>query len=84
MDLIADLEAKDWIDLSAIDADAVARRRPGVHGGGGLQRRGGRGADPLQQRPDVTRIDLNTDADADVEASIRIAGEHTDHANLVL
>ncbi len=81
VDLIADLEAKDWIDLSAIDANAavagdqafvVVLAAPNA----GQAQIWFDGAD--------TWIELNTDADAALEARIRILGEHTGHENLVL
>jgi Ca2+-binding RTX toxin-like protein len=84
VDLIVDLEAKDWIDLSAIDADAVTAGDQAFVVVAAFSGAAGEARIRYNGTSDSTRIDLNTDADADIEAAIRIAGDHTDHANLVL
>jgi Ca2+-binding RTX toxin-like protein len=82
VDEIVDLAANEWIDLSAIDADAVTAGDQAFTlvdaftGAAGEARIWFDGAD--------THIDMNTDADADLEAQILILGDHHDHANLAL
>jgi Ca2+-binding RTX toxin-like protein len=82
VDVIADLAANEWIDLAAIDADT------GVSGDQAftvVETFSGAAAEARVWFDGAdTHIDMNTDADADLEARILIAGDHRGHADLAL
>ena len=82
IDLIVALEAKDWIDLSGVDADAA------LAGDQAFTVVSAPGPTAGQVRIWFDGVDtwweMNTDADADLEAIIKTAGDHTGHGNLVL
>lgn len=82
VDVIADLEAKDWIDLSQIDANAGAAGNQAFVLVAALDGTVGQAA--LWFDGSDTWLELNVDADLDPEGLIRIPGDHHDHANLVL
>lgn len=82
IDVIEGLEAKDWIDLSGVDANAA------LAGDQAFVVVSGPGPAAGQVRIWFDGVDtwfeMNVDADADFEAVIKTAGDHTGHGNLVL
>jgi Ca2+-binding RTX toxin-like protein len=81
-DLIADLDAKDTIDLGGIDARADRPGDQAFHLMAAFDGHSGQAV--LAYADGVTALSLDTDGDGAADAIIRIRGDHTGFTNFVL
>lgn len=83
-DLIADLEAKDVLDLSAIDADPAAEGDQAFRLAAHFSGKPGQLVIAYDAARDLTTFSGDLDGDATADLLITAAGDHRDFAGLVL
>lgn len=83
-DLITDLAAEDFIDLSRIDADVTQAGNQAFVLAPALDGHAGQAAFSYDAGSDLTTLSLDVDGDGQADGVITITGDHRDFAGVVL